>query len=787
MSVLDRKLSRDLWRLKGQVLAICLVMACGVATLVMSLSTLTSLRSTRATYYARYRFAELFASLRRAPNTLRARLAAIPGVASVDTRIVKEVTLDVAGLSEPAVGRLIAVPDRGEPVLNATYLRSGRRLQPGSDGEVLSSEAFAEAHGFEPGARISAVLNGRRRDLTITGIVLSPEYVYQVRPGELIPDDERFGVFWMGERELAAAFDMEGAFNDVTLRLQPGASEAEVLRRLDAILKPYGGLGGYTRRDHVSDRFLSEEMNQLSGMGLMLPLIFIGVSAFLLNVVLSRLVSTEREQIAVLKAFGYRKWEIASHYFKLVLVICVIGVTLGTGIGVWLGHGLTKLYVQFYRFPVFLFELEASVVVTGALVTGGASLLGVARAVARAVNVPAAEGMRPRPPAVYRATLLERMGFQRFLAQTSRMVLRNIERQPVKALFTCLGIALATAILIVGSFSKDAMDYMMDIQFNVIERYDAIITFVDSVPRRAVREIEHISGVIRAEPFRAVPARLRFGHRSRLLGLTGVEPDGRLHQPVDRELRRVPLPSGGVLMSAKLGELLGVGLGDMLTVEVLEGTQPVRSVPVSGLVNDFSGLSAYMDIRTLNAMMNEQPRVSGAFAAVARGQEEQVYAKLKEIPAVAGVTIKRAAWRSFQDTIAENMLRMRFFNILFAAVIACGVVYNSARISLSERGRELATLRVIGFTRGEISSILLGELGVLVGAAVPVGLLIGYWLAALVCMGLDNDMYRIPLVVTGGTYAFAIVTTVAAALGSGLLVRRRIDRLDLIAVLKTRE
>lgn len=787
MAVLDRKLARNLARMKGQVTAISLVMACGVAMLVMSLSTLNSLRATRDTYYARYRFAEVFAHVRRAPDQVRDRIAAIDGVSVADTRIVEDVSLDVPGLAEPAVGRLIAVPERGEARLNHTHLRRGRRLRPGTDDEVLCSEAFAEAHGFDPGDTVEAVVNGRRKTLTIVGVVLSPEYVYQVRPGELLADDERFGIFWMGYRALAAAFDMEGAFNDVSLTLQPGAAPDEVLRRLDALLEPYGGIGAYTREEQMSARYLSEEIRQLGGMGLMLPVIFLGVAAFLINVVLSRLVETEREQIAVLKAFGYTPAEIAAHYFKLVLVIAAFGIVLGTLAGVWLGNGLTRMYVKFYRFPIFRFDLQASVVAIGALSSAGAALLGVARAVARSVRVPPAEGMRPRPPASYRATVVERLGLQTLLNQSARMVLRNLERQPARALLTCLGIALAASILIVGSFSKDILDHMMAVQFNVIERYDVLVTFVDALPREAVEAVARMPGVIQVEPFRAVPATLRFGHRARRLAVTGMRPDGDLHRPVNRDLRRVHIPEHGVVMSAKLAELLGLAAGDTLTIDVMEGRRPTRRAVVAGTVNDYTGLSVYMSLRSLNALMNEPPVVSGVYATVERGGENGLYDALKRIPRVAAVTVKRAAWQSFQETMAENLLSMRVFNILFACVIACGVVYNAARISLSERSRELATLRVIGFTRREISAILLGELALLVAAAVPAGMLMGYGLAALVCRGLDTDLYRFPLVVRRGTFMFSAGVTVVAAVLSGLIVRRRIDRLDLIAVLKTRE
>ena len=787
MSVLDRKLVRDLSRMKGQVFAISMVMACGVGMLVMCLSALNSLRTTRDEYYARCRFAEIFAHVRRAPDAVRDRVAEIHGVAAVDTRVVKDVSLDVPGLVEPAVGRLISIPERGEPRLNATHMRSGRRPEPGSGTEVLCSEAFADAHGFEPGDKVEAILNGRRRSLTIVGVVLSPEYVYQVRPGEMLADDTRFGIFWMGCRALAAAFDMEGAFNDVTLTLQPGASSPEVLRRLDALLAPYGGIGGYTRKGHMSARYVEEEIKGLAGMAVMLPIIFLAVAAFLLHMVLSRLIETEREQIAVLKAFGYTRREIAMHYFKLVLVIAVFSIVVGTGMGAWLGLAMTRLYAQFYRFPVFRFEIETGMVLLGAAASAGAALLGVAGAVGRAVRIQPAEGMRPRPPALYRATIMERLGLQKLFSQPARMVLRNIERQPMRALLTCLGIALAEAILIVGSFSQDIMDHMMYVQFNVIERYDVVITFVDALPSSAVSEIARMPGVIQIEPFRVVPATLRFGHRSRRLAITGVDPEGELQRLVDGDLNAVPIPARGVVMSAVLAELLGMRVGDTLTIEVVEGRRPTREAVLAGTVNDFVGLSAYMGMRGLNALMNEPPTASGVYATVERGKEDSLYVALKKIPFVAGVTIKRAALQSFTETVAENMLGMRFFTIMFSCVIACGVVYSGARISLSERARELATLRVIGFTRREISSIMLGELGVMVSVAVPAGMAIGYWLAVFVCSGLATDMYRFPLIVSRGTYAFAAGVTFAAAVLSGLIVRRRVDRLDLISVLKTRE
>jgi putative ABC transport system permease protein len=787
MSPLDRKLIRDLLQMKGQALAICMVIASGVATFVMSLSTLESLRLTQTTYYDRYRFADVFAQVKRAPDTLEPRIAEIPGVALVQTRIAAEVNLDVPGLPEPAIGRLISVPDRHRPLLNELHLRSGRYLEPGATGEVLVSDAFAEAHGLTGGDSVTAIINGRRQRLHIVGIVLSPEYIIQIRAGELIPDQRRFGVFWMRETELEAAYDMQGAFNDVALSLMRGASESDVIQRLDQLLEPYGGVGAYGRDDQMSHRLVSDEIRQLRGMGLIAPIIFLSVAAFLLNVVLSRQINTQREQIAALKAFGYFKYEIGLHYLKFVLLLAIAGLIVGTVVGVWMGRGLTNLYTQFYRFPVFHFHLDPGVVASALLISLTAGVAGTWRSVRRAVNLPPAEAMRPEPPATFRATFVERLGLGRFLAQTTRMILRQLEREPLKALLSCVGIAMAVAVLVLGNFTRDAIDYMIEFQFHLSQRQDVQVTLVEPTTGRGIHDIAQLPGVLDAEPFRAVAGRLRSGHISRRVGIMGLDPDRRLFLVLDNQAEPVELPPEGITLSEKLAELLGVRPGDLVTIEVMEGERPVLQVPVAALIADFSGLNAYMDIRALQTLMREGNTLSGAFATVDPNRIDQLYLELKSTPRVAAVNVKQAMIQTFIDTIAENQLRMQTFNVIFASIIAFGVVYNTARISLTERSRELATLRVIGFTRMEISAILLGELAVLTLAAIPLGLVMGYGFAAFVALGLDTEMYRIPLVIERSTYAFAALVIVLASAFSGLIVRRRLDHLDLVAVLKSRE
>ena len=787
ISPLDRKLLRDIWNLKGQAFAISLVIGAGVAMFIMYLSTFSSLRLTQQTYYDRYRFAHVFAALTRAPLNLRDRVGEIPGIARVDARVVVDVTLDVPELSEPASGRLIGIPIPREPMLNDVFLRRGRFPAAGRPDEVLSSEAFAISRDLRPGDRLGAIINGRRRELEIVGIALSPEYIYSIRPGELIPDDSRFGVFWMDGRSLAAAFNMEGGFNNLAVTLAPGASEDDVIARVDRLLAQYGGFGAIPRSLQTSHWFLDNELKQLQSVGLVLPIVFLAVAAFLLNVVLTRIVAVQREQIAALKALGYTNRELVWHYTKLSLVIGAAGAAIGTFFGSWLGSQMTELYNDFFRFPALLYGLPPAVVAAGVVVSFVAAALGAMNAVRRAAALPPAEAMRPEPPARYGRTWLERLGFERWLSAPVRMILRNIGRHPVRAATSVVGIAAAVAMLVLGTFFLDSIDVLMDLQFNVIQRQDATVTFVEPASGRSFYEMSRLPGVVHAEPMRAVPVRLRAGQLSRIVSISGLIAVPELNRVVDVQTGPVRLPDDGLVLSLKLAEVLAVGVGDAVTIEVLDGQRPTRILPVTAVVEEYMGTSAYMNIEALRRLVREGKTLSGAFLKVDTAHVDELYQRLKALPAVAGVSLKRTAIESFEKTLKETFYVMIFFNLLFSGVIAFGVVYNAARVSLSERSRELASLRVLGFTRGEISFILLGELATVTLLAIPLGLLLGYSFAGALVAAFNTELYRFPLVVSTRTFAYAATAVIVAAALSGLAVRRRLDHLDLVAVLKTRE
>lgn len=787
MTALDRKLFRDLRHIWMQALAIALVIGCGVAMYIMSLGMLHSLEETRAAYYDRYRFADVFAAAKRAPEGLKRQIADIPGVALVETRVVAGATLDIADMDEPARGVLVSIPDHGPPLLNALHIREGRSVAAGRPGEAVLDEAFAHAHGLHPGDHLAAVINGRKRALTVVGIALSPEYVYTLGPGAIVPDNRRYGVIWVGHSMLASAFDLEGAFNSVSLTLLRDASEAAVIAELDRLLAPYGGQGAYGRKDQLSHWFVSNELTQLRNMANIISPIFLGVAAFLLHIVLSRLVTTEREQIGLLKAFGYSNTAIGWHYAKLVLAIIAVGILLGYGAGAWLGRGLAEMYTEFFHFPFLYYRPNPGVFAMTAVVSVVIGLSGALGAVRRAAKLPPAVAMQPPAPPAYGVSRIERLGLRLRLAQTMRMVIRQILRRAGRSAVTMLGISLAAALLVSSMYMLDTIDFMLDVQFNMISRQDLTVTLVDPKPASILADFRAMPGVMRAEAERVASVRLRKGNLSRRTGLIGLSPGADLSRTLDIGLQPIDPPPLGIALSRSLAEVLGAGPGDRVTVEALEGRRPVAAIPVTAVVEQFLGSSAFMARGTLNSLMEEGDLVSVVNLQVDASRQSALYRALKDAPAVAGVTVEEAALQSFRDTLAENMMIMTTFNIIFSSLIAFGVVYNSARISLSERGHELATLRVLGFTRAEVSWILLGEFAAITLAALPPGLLIGYGLASFMSVMFETELFRFPVVIDRSTYGFSALVVAGAAMATGLVVRSRIDRLDLVAVLKTRE
>lgn len=787
MRALDIKLVRDLKRLWAQALAIALVVAGGVATILLGVGSYRSLEETHIAYYERYRFADVFASVRRAPTTLVERVKEIPGVSAVEARITKLALLDIPNVREPAVGQFISLPENRQQALNRLHLRTGRMPDPGRTDEIVVNESFALAHGFAPGSRFSAILNGRKRTLIVVGVALSPEFIYAIGPGDRMPDDRRFGIVWMSERALASIYDLEGAFSSLSLQLLHDASEREVLQQLDGLLDRYGGTAAYGRQDQMSHAYVDHGLDMLRNMSRTLPAIFLLIAAFLVNLTLSRIVALEREQIGLLKALGYGTVAIAGHYFKFVIAIAFAGIVIGAAAGTWLGTHVIALYAEFYSFPFLVFAKNPDLYSMAAVLSIFAAILGAAGSLRNIVALPPAVAMQPPAPERFRRLLPQAFPKARIFSQPTVMALRNVSHHPVRAAFTLLGIALGTGILIVGLYLEDSMEQLVDVTYFLADRQDATVSFVEKRPEKVVFEMARLPGVLAAEPYREVPVRIRSGNVERRVMISGRPRSAELSRVIDVDLRPVVLPESGLALSNWLAALLGVKVGDSVEVDLLEGQRRTVSLQVTARIEDYFGINGVMDSQSLARLMREAPAVNGVHLSVDEMGLNALYDAIKGMPGISSVALQGVSLANFRSAIAITVTTMGGIYTGLAALIAFGVVYNSARISLSERARELASLRVLGFTRGEVFRILFLELALIIVIAQPLGWATGYGLTWLLNDAMESDVMRLPLIVERWTFVLASAFIALAAALSTLVVRRRISRLDLVSVLKTRD
>ena len=787
MLALDRKLLRDLRLMWSQALTTALVVASGVAGFIACFSAYDALDWSRDLYYADARFADVFATLKRAPLALERQLSALPGAAHVETSLSHLVPVAIPQVADPIIGRLIGLDPKTPQRLNVVELRSGRMIAAHRTGaiEALVSEGFAKARQLKPGDSVQALINGRREALLIVGIALSPEYIFAGMGGS--PDQRGFGVFWIDRRVLGAAYNMEGAFNQVAVRLVPGATEGPVIEELNRLLAPYGGISAHGRDLQMSHLILDSEIKEQRVLGTVLPSIFLAVAGFLLNVVLGRQIATQREQIATLKALGYDNQAIGLHYLKLVMVIVVLGLVLGLGVGALLGHWFVGIYTDYFRFPELHYRVRPVLVLAAIGVALTAALLATFNAIGATVRLAPAEAMRPPAPGIYKPMLIERWGFEHAFSPAMRMILRTMERRPWRTALTTFGIAVAMAIVISGAFWRDAVAVLMDTQFNQVLRGDVSMALIEASQASVLNDVGYMPHVVSVEGARTVGIKLVNANHTWRGTLQGKPEKPELHRIMGTNRQIHGAPSDGLLLTDRLAERLQVKPGDRLQLEFLEGRREVIELKLAGTVSEMLGMNAYIERRALNTLLREGDLVNQITVAVERGHDAAFLNKLKQLPRIAAAVSKTVMRGNIEDVTARNVMVFSAILTTFACIIAVGVVYNNARIALAERAWELASLRVLGFSRGEVSTFLLGELAIEIALATPLGMALGYLLALTIVNLIKTDEFLFPFVIAPATYAFAILSVLAAGVVSALIVRRRVDTLDLVAVLKTRE
>jgi putative ABC transport system permease protein len=784
---LDRKLLRDLQRLRMQAIAVSGVLACGIALFVMATGMYDSLERARTDYYESARMADLAVSVVRAPDPVANQLAALPGINILEARVTGIGLLDLEGKSDPVSARLVSLPPDRRPRVNDVLVRAGRWPDPTRDNEVLINEAFAEANLLAPGMQLRALIYGRQRALEIVGIASSPEFVFAVAPGALLPEPERFGVLWMGRESLGRAFDVDGAFNDVVFRLAPGADVRNTIFAVDELLARHGGRGAYARDRMLSAQFLEDELTSLRTMASILPPIFLLVAVFLLNVSLSRLVATERSNIGLLKSFGYSNATVAWHYAKFAIAFALLGALLGVIVGRWIGGLMAELYAKVYRIPELQFDAGLDVYLWAVVVALIAALLGAAQAVLRATRLPPATALAPPAPVSFGRLGKRIENAARSLDGKTRMVARRIARFPRRSATTVVGISLALALLITSQHFPISMNHIVDVTFGIAQRMDATLTFAETADDRILAEVKRLPGVFAVEPLRAAEVILTAGSRQRRDTLMGLPEGAYLYRLLDQNMQAVPMRDDGITLSQNVAKKLGVTVGDIVTVQATDGHRATSDLTVVAVVKPYLAGAAYMQLHALGRALREPGRTTAAYILMDRSERAALSREAKELPMIAGVSFLDNASASMRKMLNEGSGFFAYMFVVFSCLMAGGVAYSAARVTFAEQERDLATLRVLGFSRREVSYVLLAEIGSLLLVALPVGTLLGNLLSRWLMSQFQTELFTFPYITDSAAYGRSVSFVAAAVIGAALAVRRSVDRLDMVSVLKSRE
>jgi len=792
VSVLDRKLLRELRASWLLLTAIVSIIAVGVACYVSMGATYHNLTEAQHRYYRQCRMADFWIDLKKVPLAELDALAELPGVAAIRPRIGFFATVDLEHVTKPLNGMVLSLPDRREPVINNVVLQRGGYFTDRRENEVIVNEALAARHGLEPGDWIRLVLNNRRQELFIVGTAISSEFVYLLPPGGLAPDPEHFGVFYLKQTYAEDVFDFDGAANQVVGHLAPHVRDhpRQVLDRAERLLAPYGVFATTPLEDQASHKFLSQEIQGLWVFAIILPCIFLAVAALVLNVLLRRLAQQQRTVVGTLKALGYADRQVFVHFLKFGLAVGLGGGLAGCALGYWMADGYTQMYSKIYEFPELRSRFYPSLVAICVAISLGCAVVGSLQGTRTVLRLKPAEAMRPKPPKSGGAILLERVGWLwGRLSSGWRMVLRDVVRARTRTIAGVFATAMGSAVLVCGFMLADASYYLIDYQFKWILRSDVDLSFKDERGEDVLLEAAALPGVDLAEPIFNVACTFSNGPYRRKGAITGIAPDARLTIPRNRDAVPVGVPPGGLVMSRKLAEVLHLRQGDVVTVQPIKGLRRRHRVPVVRLSDSFFGTAVYADIHYLSRLVNEEFALSGVQLAVDRRPEREaaLYRELKRMPALEAVSARRDMVENLDKILVENMGIFISGLVLFAGVVFFGSILNASLISLAERQREVATLRVLGYGPWQIGALLLRESMIVTLAGTLLGMPIGYGLSVLTAVAYNTELFRFPVVATPGTWVWTLLLAILFGLAAHAVVQIVVHRMDWLEALQAKE
>jgi putative ABC transport system permease protein len=792
ISPLQRKLVRDLWGRKGSLITLLVIIAIGVGAYVGTASVWRDLDGARRDYYREQRLAHFVVDLKRLPQWAVMETASLPNIDLLRGRVRQAVLMELPGVERPIPGAAISMPERRRPVLNDVMLRSGGWFSGDGAQEVILDHAFATAHGLRPGDRIKALLLDRQHELLIVGTAQSPEFVYLIPPdGGFAPDPARFGVLYAPEDFLSDSGDLQGAWNQLigTLHDDSPTAAANNLALLADRLDPFGVTLTTNMRDHPSVRYLEDELVGLEVQSRVMPVLFLGVAALVLNVLLGRLVAQQRTTIGTLRALGYPAAAVTRHYLAYGLSLGLVGGLAGVAMGWWIQVAMVGMYQDFFALPGLAPRFHPDVALVGLAISVLFAVAGTWKGVRGAARLAPADAMRPPPPERGGRILPERIpALWRRIPFSGRVVLRTVLRNPFRSLVGVLAAATSTALVFTALSMVDALDYLMRYEFERVAHQDFTVALRDPDAAQAKAEVVRLANVAITEPQLSVVSDLSRGAYRKRTGVTGLPSGNRLYTPIGGDGKPLVLPDAGLVLTRKLAEILHARPGDTLRLRPLIGRRAEVEAVVAGVTDSFFGLSAYADIRYLSRLLGEAQAANAVLGVLQPGTTpDALLEELKQRPTVVGIGERLRAFALLEDSFGETMGAMIGVMVLFSGTIAFGSVLNAALVSLSERQREVATLRTLGYRAGQVARLFAGEGLLLNGLGILAGLIAGSVLAHLLSVAYSTELYRFPAVILPGTLALSAVVVVLFVIAAQLILFRMIRRLDWLTVLNVKE
>lgn len=791
MSVLDRKLVRDLAASKGLVLAITALVAVGVMCFIYMRSAYRSLLQAQEEYYTQSRMADFWIDLKKVPVSELSLVAELPGISEIRPRIQFFATVDLDRVPVPLNGLVLTLPDERQPVINDVVLKRGSYFTDRRRNEVLVNDAFAQRHNLYPGMWIHLILNDRREELFIVGTAVSSEFVYLVGPGGLAPDPDHFGVFYLKDSFAEEVFDFDGAANQLVGLLTPEYRQRpdDVLRRAEQQLEDYGVFAVTPRKDQSSNRFLSDEIAGLGVFATIMPTIFLAIAALVLNVLMARLIEQQRTIVGTLKGLGYSGGPIFWHFIKFGGLIGLCGGALGCVAGYGMSEMVIRLYRQFFEFPNLVNYVSPRLYAVGVVISLLCAVIGSAQGARAALRLQPAEAMRAKPPSKGGKVWLERIGwFWNSLNSAWRMTLRGVLRNRLRTAVALLASAMGAAILVCGFMLQAAMGFLISYQFEFILKSDVDLSFRDERGIDAWYEARGLPGVDRAEPTLNVACEFVHGPYRRKGTITGLSPNATLTMPRDIDGNRVAMPPVGIAITRRLAEMLHVQPGDFLMVQPTKGLRQPREVPVVAITDSYVGLSVYADIRYLAKIIGEELAVTGMQLQVDPREtvRAELFRELKQLPALQAMNMRSDMIANLNSVVETQRIFIGLL-VLFAGVIFFASLLNASLISLAERRREVATLRVLGYSNWQIGGLFLRESMVVNLVGTLIGMPLGYSLALLISQQYDTEMFRFPLIVSPDIWLKTVALALMFGLAAHAVVQRDIFRMNWRDALNVKE